>query len=72
MMAGEYLKAAEVILKVIALLEKTQRESESFGRGFNVYSVLLGYYGQVVGWLGEFQGRASPVCERPSFCSRDQ
>jgi hypothetical protein len=37
-MRGEFLKTAEVAPKVVALLEKTQRESEFSFPPFNVYS----------------------------------
>ena len=61
--SGDYVKVAEVAPKVIALLESTQRQSESFGRGANVYSTLLAYYGMAMGMLGDFaQGEA--LCEK--------
>jgi len=61
--AGEYSKIVEVAPKVLALLEKTRRESESFSGGFNAYSQLLVEYGWAMGWLGRFkEGQAQ--CEK--------
>jgi tetratricopeptide (TPR) repeat protein len=51
---GDYLKAINVASKVIALLEKTQKQSESFGRPWNVYSILHSYYGLSMDQLGNF------------------
>jgi class 3 adenylate cyclase/tetratricopeptide (TPR) repeat protein len=57
---GEQYRIVKMAPRVIGLLEKTQRESESFGRGFNVYSILLAQYGQAMGQLGNFEdGEAS-------------
>ncbi len=61
--SGEYRKLIDVAPKVIALLEKTQRESESFGRGLNVYSYLLGHYGLATAWLGNFKD-GEALCEK--------
>ncbi|NIS63101.1 MAG: AAA family ATPase, partial [Proteobacteria bacterium] len=38
---GEYVKVTDIASKVIALLEKTQRRAEFFGRPYNVYCLLL-------------------------------
>jgi len=51
--AGEYTKMIDVLPRVIALLEETHKESESFGRGFNIYSQLVGQYGLATGTLGD-------------------
>jgi len=61
--AGEFTKTAELAPKVIALLEKTQMEYESFGRGFNVYSSFLASYGMAVGWMGSFE-EGEALCEK--------
>jgi class 3 adenylate cyclase/tetratricopeptide (TPR) repeat protein len=59
---GEHLKIAEVAPKVIALLEKTQRESEFCVSPWNVYSALLALYGFATGWTKDFEeGKA--LCE---------
>jgi tetratricopeptide (TPR) repeat protein len=56
---GEYFKLIDVASKVIALLEKMQKQSESFGRPYNVYSVLFSYYALGMDMLGNFnQGKA--------------
>ena len=68
--SGHFLKIAEVAPKVIALLESTQRQSESFGRGINVYSFLLARYGYAMGYLGDFeQGEA--LCARGLSFARE-
>ena len=62
-MVSEYLKVVEVAPRILALLEKTQRESESFGRGFNIYSTLLATCGQATAWLGNLEeGKA--LCDK--------
>jgi len=52
---GECLEAAEAARKAIALIESTQTEYESFGRGFNIYSLLLSEYSFASGMLGNFE-----------------
>jgi len=61
--AAQFLKVAEVAPRVLALLESTQRESESFGRGLNVYSALLANYGTAMGTLGNFE-EGEALCEK--------
>ena len=53
--AGEFLKLIDLVSKVFTLLDKTQRQSESFRRPYNVYSMLLGYYAQTMAMLGNFE-----------------
>ncbi|TET65133.1 guanylate cyclase, partial [Candidatus Aerophobetes bacterium] len=60
---GDYLETIEVAPKVLDLLEKTQRESESFGKGLNIYSILLAFCGLAMGWLGKFE-EGSTLCEK--------
>ena len=55
MVAGQLSKIIEISPKIIALLEKTGKEHESFGSGWNVYSGVHGYYGLSMGWLGYFE-----------------
>ena len=52
--AGECSKTADLAPRVLDLIEKANRELESFGRGYNVHSVLCAYYGHSLGWLGDF------------------
>ena len=61
--AGDLLKTVEVAPRVIALIEKTQRQSESFGWGFNVYAALFSTYGFAVAYLGDFE-KAEALCEK--------
>jgi tetratricopeptide (TPR) repeat protein len=63
LIAGEPLKIAKVAPKVIALLEKTQRQSESFSMGFHLYSALLSTCGHAMGWIGDF-GHGECLCEK--------
>jgi len=53
--AGECLKVIEVAPKVIDLLEKTQKQSEFFGRPYNVYSTIHALYAESMGMLGFFE-----------------
>jgi class 3 adenylate cyclase/tetratricopeptide (TPR) repeat protein len=52
---GEFFKLIDLASKVFTLLDKTQRQSESFRRPYNVYSMLLAYYAQSMGMLGNFE-----------------
>ncbi len=62
--SGQYLKLTDVALKVIALLEKTKKEHESFGTGLNVYSVLYSFYGvYMLYYLGNLE-EAKPLFEK--------
>jgi tetratricopeptide (TPR) repeat protein len=61
--AGEFFKVAELAPRVLALLESTQRESESFGKGINLYSALLSNYGGAMGMLGNFE-EGEALCEK--------
>jgi class 3 adenylate cyclase/tetratricopeptide (TPR) repeat protein len=61
--AGEFLRGAEVAHKASAVLEKTQRQSESFGWGFNVYAGLLAVYGSCLAFLGDF-GKGDALCKK--------
>jgi len=60
---GELNRIAEVLPGVISLIESTGRQAESFGRGFNIYSQLLGQYGQALGTTGSYQQGAA-LCEK--------
>jgi tetratricopeptide (TPR) repeat protein len=51
---GDYPRVVEVASSVIPLLESTHRESDSFGRGINVYSQLVASYGLAMGFVGHF------------------
>jgi tetratricopeptide (TPR) repeat protein len=52
---GEFFKIIEEAAKVIALLDKTQRQSESFGRPWNTYSMLHAWSGTAKCMLGNFE-----------------
>jgi class 3 adenylate cyclase/tetratricopeptide (TPR) repeat protein len=52
---GEYLKVIDIASKVIALLEKTQKQAKFFGRPYNVYSLLLAEQSTCSWRLGNFE-----------------
>jgi len=62
-MIGEHLKNVAIVPRVLALLEKTHRESDFFGGGLNPYSQLLAFYGSSMAWLGNFE-------EGESWCEK--
>jgi class 3 adenylate cyclase/tetratricopeptide (TPR) repeat protein/ribosomal protein L40E len=52
---GDHKKIREIAPKVIALLEKTHRESDFFGIPANPYSFLQAIYGYGLAQIGEFR-----------------
>jgi class 3 adenylate cyclase/tetratricopeptide (TPR) repeat protein len=63
LLAAECWKVAEMAPGVLALLEKTRRESEYFGMGMNAYSSICSEYGHALAWMGNFtEGEAR--CEK--------
>jgi class 3 adenylate cyclase/tetratricopeptide (TPR) repeat protein len=52
---GEYVKVTDIASKVIALLEKSQRQAEFFGRPYNVYSCLLAQQSTCNWRMGNFE-----------------
>jgi tetratricopeptide (TPR) repeat protein len=54
-MLGEFSKLIEMSSKLIALLDKTQRQSEFFGRWSNPYTMLHAWYGSAKCMLGNFE-----------------
>ena len=62
---GSYAKIGDVAPRVIALLEKTHREHESFGLQMNPYSALQVMHGACLGALGKFAD-GERLCERAS------
>jgi class 3 adenylate cyclase/tetratricopeptide (TPR) repeat protein len=62
---GEYEKIVQVAPKVLALIEKTHRESESFGVAFNfnIYAALSSYCGQAMGFMGNFK-EGEALCDK--------
>jgi tetratricopeptide (TPR) repeat protein len=68
--AGNFLRVDEVTSKVIASLEKTNRESEYFGRASNPYCVLLALRGSALGYLGNFE-EGEALCDKALRFSLD-
>jgi tetratricopeptide (TPR) repeat protein len=57
--ACELSKLIDVASRVIGLLDKTQRQSEFFGKPYNPYSILLAFYATCLSMLGNFkEGKA--------------
>jgi tetratricopeptide (TPR) repeat protein len=53
--ATEFSKTVHVGTKVLALLEKTQRERDFFNSRYNVFSGISAYCGYALGILGDFE-----------------
>ncbi len=57
-LVGDFYKIIDVAPNIIAKIEKNGRESDFFSWGANPYSLLCGYYGFSMGYIGDFnQGR---------------
>jgi len=52
---GEFFKLIQLASKLFTLFDKTQKQAESFKRPYNVYSMLIAYYAQSIGMLGDFE-----------------
>jgi class 3 adenylate cyclase/tetratricopeptide (TPR) repeat protein len=63
MTEGEYQKVIDVTSRVTNLIEKTQRQAETFGGPSNVYSALMVVCGYSKGMLGDFE-EALTLCDR--------
>ncbi len=65
MIEGRFLNITKVIPRILAMLEKTGRESKIFGRGynFNIYSALLTMHGCALGYLGHFK-KGEALCKK--------
>jgi tetratricopeptide (TPR) repeat protein len=53
--AGEVRRVAEIGGKVLALLEESQRQSETFGWGFTVYAAMCAAQGGALAALGDIR-----------------
>ena len=60
---GDLLKVIDRSHSVTRLLEKTNSESEFFGRPFNVYTELLCWHGMSLAWIGKFK-EGEALCEK--------
>jgi len=69
-MQGCFLKTAELAPRLIALLENTQRELESFGLRFNLYSSIISIYGLSLAYLGKFKEGQEQCDKALSFARR--
>jgi class 3 adenylate cyclase/tetratricopeptide (TPR) repeat protein len=68
--AGRHVKIVEVAPRVLSLLEKNARESDSFGGPLNLYSALSAYYALSLGILGDFT-KAESCCQRAIRTAHD-
>jgi tetratricopeptide (TPR) repeat protein len=62
-LSGEPLKMVDVAPKIVDLIEKTQRETDFFGRPLNTYSALRAHAGHAMGMLGNFK-EGEILCEQ--------
>ena len=62
-LSGDPLKMVEAAPKVLALIEKTQKETEFFGRPLNTYSALHAHCGHAMAMLGRFE-EGEALCEK--------
>ena len=67
--SGECMKVVDVAPKVIRLLEKTKRESDSFGRPTSAYVHFNAFYSAALAFLGRFP-EAEACCEKALRCAR--
>jgi class 3 adenylate cyclase/tetratricopeptide (TPR) repeat protein len=67
---GLYFRMAEVAPRVIASLESTGRESESFGWQFNLYAGLVSIYGYALACLGRFDEAEAQLEKALQFATR--
>ncbi len=52
---GFHPKVAAIAPRVLDLLKETNREHESFDRGYNIYSALSAFYGFSTAYMGDFE-----------------
>ncbi len=58
-LVGDFYKIIDIAPNIIGTMEKDGRESDFFSWGANPYSLLCGYYGFSLGYIGDFnKGRA--------------
>jgi tetratricopeptide (TPR) repeat protein len=52
---GEFVKITAMAPGIMRRLEESGKESESFGRGYNLYSAFAAFYGFGTAYLGEYE-----------------
>ncbi|OPY81747.1 MAG: Adenylate cyclase 2 [Syntrophorhabdus sp. PtaU1.Bin153] len=52
---GEFLKIMAMAPRIMARLEESDKKSESFGRGYNLYSAFAAFLGFATAYLGEYK-----------------
>jgi len=62
-LSGDPLKIVDAAPKVLALIEKTQKEAEFFGRPLNTYSAIHAHCGHAMAMLGRFE-EGETLCEK--------
>jgi tetratricopeptide (TPR) repeat protein len=61
--SGDYEKVVDMAPAIIELLEKNNKQAETFGRAINIYTVLLGFYGSCLSSMGYIR-EGEALCER--------
>jgi class 3 adenylate cyclase/tetratricopeptide (TPR) repeat protein len=56
---GEFSRVVEIAPFALSLLRETDKQDESFSRGYNIYSAILAFHAFSLGFLGEFERAAS-------------
>lgn len=51
---GEFVKVSAIAPGIMTRLEESGKESEGFGRGYNLYSALAAFYGFSTTFVGEY------------------
>jgi tetratricopeptide (TPR) repeat protein len=54
-MTGDLAKIVDIGGKAIELLEEHHLEKDSFGGGYSPFTIICGYYGMSLGWLGKIK-----------------
>jgi tetratricopeptide (TPR) repeat protein len=52
---GDVSKVVDIGSKAIHLLEENHLEKDSFGGGYSPFTIICGYYGMSLGWLGKIK-----------------
>jgi len=58
---GDVAKGVDIGGRAIHLFEEYHLEKDFFGMGYSMYSVICGYYGTALGWMGRFKEGTSVI-----------
>jgi class 3 adenylate cyclase/tetratricopeptide (TPR) repeat protein len=62
-LSGEYFKVCSLAPRIVAMLEKTGSERESFSTNVNPYSMILSTYGNSMVWMGNHK-EGEALCQK--------